>query len=53
MGWRCHALGVPRVVSGIRLGAFRVDIDGKTPALLAARGIYHPSAFALPAQHAA
>jgi N-acyl-L-homoserine lactone synthetase len=42
MGWRCAALGKPRIVDGTRLGAFRIDLDAETPARLAATGIYRP-----------
>ncbi|PZQ20006.1 MAG: hypothetical protein DI569_16750, partial [Sphingopyxis macrogoltabida] len=40
MGWRGRALGPVRSVGGMALGAFAVEIDDETPALLAATGIY-------------
>jgi N-acyl-L-homoserine lactone synthetase len=43
MGWHCAPLGPPRVIDGAALGAFRLEIDAATPALLAANGIYTPS----------
>jgi N-acyl-L-homoserine lactone synthetase len=42
MGWRCQALGSPRVVGGSMIGAFRIDVDEATPSLLQATGIYAP-----------
>jgi acyl-homoserine lactone synthase len=38
-GWRCAPLGLPQRVEGKLLGAIRIDIDGQTPARLAAAGI--------------
>lgn len=46
MGWRCAALGPPATVNGTELGAFRIDVDGDTPARLAATGIYTPGMIA-------
>lgn len=46
MGWRCAPLGPPCRVDGVELGAFRIDLDADTPALLAATGIYRPVAIA-------
>jgi N-acyl-L-homoserine lactone synthetase len=43
-GWRCRPLGLPRLACGRLLGALRIDIDADTPALLAANGIYRPTA---------
>jgi acyl homoserine lactone synthase len=40
MGWRAEPLGAPRSRHGAMLGAFRIEIDADTPALLAANGIY-------------
>ena len=40
MGWRAEPLGPPRSRDGAMLGAFRLEIDADTPALLAAKGIY-------------
>lgn len=42
MGWRGRALGPVRVVGGMALGAFALEIDVETPGLLAATGIYTP-----------
>jgi N-acyl-L-homoserine lactone synthetase len=44
MGWRCRALGPSRRFGGAALGAFCAEIDGATPALLAANGIYMKTA---------
>lgn len=46
MGWRCAPLGASTVIDGKTLGAFRIEIDAETPALLARTGIYAPSAIA-------
>lgn len=40
MGWRCAPLGPPCPRDGATLGAFQLEIDADTPALLAANGIY-------------
>lgn len=40
MGWRAEPLGRPRSLGNGPLGAFRLEIDSDTPALLAANGIY-------------
>lgn len=48
MGWRCAALGKPQLITGARLGAFRIDIDAETPDLLAANGIYTPGTIVAP-----
>ena len=40
MGWRCARLGPSRRFGGAALGAFCIEIDAATPALLAANGIY-------------
>lgn len=40
MGWRARALGPSRCFGGAALGAFLIEIDGLTPTLLAATGIY-------------
>lgn len=53
MGWRCAALGSSCRVDGILLGAFRIDLDAATPALLAAKGIYQVLPSAHPARRAA
>jgi acyl homoserine lactone synthase len=42
MGWRGRALGPVRMVGGMALGAFALEIDAATPDLLAATGIYTP-----------
>jgi N-acyl-L-homoserine lactone synthetase len=38
-GWRCALLGTPKEVSGMMLGALRIDIEADTPARLATAGI--------------
>lgn len=38
-GWDCRPLGAPRRIGGQELQALRIDLDERTPALLAARGI--------------
>lgn len=38
-GWRCTPLGLPTVIAGSTLAAFRIDIDDETPALLSAAGL--------------
>jgi acyl-homoserine lactone synthase len=38
-GWRCVPLGLPQMVGGKMLAALRIEIDGNTPAALAAAGI--------------
>lgn len=48
MGWRCAALGAPKILGGARLGAFRIELDAATPDGLAAAGIYVPDTFAAP-----
>lgn len=40
MGWRADALGPASVINGAALGAFRIDLDANTPALLEANDIY-------------
>lgn len=40
MGWRAAPLGPARNHQGSSIGAFRIDIDPDTPAMLAANGIY-------------
>lgn len=40
MGWRAWRLGPPLRIDGQWLGAFAIEIDARTPALLAATGIY-------------
>ncbi|MCW0199897.1 acyl-homoserine-lactone synthase [Sphingopyxis sp.] len=42
MGWRAAPLGPARSHQGSSIGAFRLDLDPDTPALLAATGIYVP-----------
>jgi acyl-homoserine lactone synthase len=39
-GWRCVALGVPKIVGGAMLTAMRIEIDEDTPDLLAANGVW-------------
>jgi acyl-homoserine lactone synthase len=46
MGWRAAPLGPARRIDGAFLGAFRLEIDAGTPALLASNGIYAPGAIA-------
>lgn len=48
MGWRCEALGETAVIGGSRLGAFRIDLDDDTRALLALTGIYVAAARTTP-----
>jgi N-acyl-L-homoserine lactone synthetase len=43
MGWRCEPLGLPQMVDGATIGAFRIDIDEATPRLLQTTGIYMPA----------
>ncbi len=38
-GWRCCPLGLPKRFGGQLLGALSIDIDARTPCLLAAAGI--------------
>ena len=52
MGWRCAPLGPTGMRDGASLGAFRLEIDADTPALLAANGIYSPGMI-VPASEAA
>jgi N-acyl-L-homoserine lactone synthetase len=42
MGWRCETLGKMQSVDGTLTGAFRIDLDGDTPAGLANMGVYLP-----------
>ncbi|MCW0198845.1 acyl-homoserine-lactone synthase [Sphingopyxis sp.] len=46
MGWRAAPLGPARNHRGSSIGAFRLDLDSDTPALLAATGIYTPDTIA-------
>lgn len=46
MGWRAEPLGPSFARDGAMLGAFRLDIDAATPALLADKGIYVAGAHA-------
>lgn len=46
MGWRAAPLGPARNHQGSSIGAFRLDLEPDTPALLAANGIYVPDATA-------
>jgi len=39
-GWRCRPLGLPRRTDSGTLGALAIEIDGDTPSLLAANGIW-------------
>lgn len=39
-GWRCRPLGLPRRTESGMLGALAIEIDGNTPSLLAANGIW-------------
>lgn len=39
-GWDCRPLGSPRVHNGRMLGALRINMSDRTPALLAANRIY-------------
>lgn len=42
MGWAAEALGPIRMIGGMELGAFRIEIDADTPARLTRTGIYSP-----------
>lgn len=42
MGWVAVPLGPTQRVAGQLLGAFRLEIDQRTPSLLSANGIYKP-----------
>lgn len=53
MGWRGVPLGGARTRQGSSIGAFRLDLDADTPALLAANGIYTPGAIVPAAAEAA
>lgn len=53
MGWRCAPLGPEREIGRRMLGAFRLEIDAETPALLAANHIYAAGTLAVPAVPAA
>lgn len=46
MGWSARPLGPARRIDGSFLGAFRIEIDAETPALLASNGIYSPGTIA-------
>ncbi|KHK89069.1 acyl-homoserine-lactone synthase [Novosphingobium malaysiense] len=39
-GWHCRALGAPQIRDGAMLAALAIDIDGTTPGLLEAGGIW-------------
>ena len=39
-GWRCRALGKPKIFGGALLTAIQIEIDDETPALLAATGVW-------------
>ena len=39
-GWHCRPLGLPQPIGGAMLGALAIEIDTRTPALLAAAGIH-------------
>jgi acyl-homoserine lactone synthase len=43
-GWRCRALGKPKIFGGAMLTAMQIEIDEETPALLAATGVWSPPA---------
>lgn len=47
-GWRCRPLGLPQVVGGRMLAALTIEITAETPSLLAASGVYRPTATATP-----
>lgn len=53
MGWSCEPLGRARRMAGQPTAAFRIRIDTRTPARLAANGIYTPNTIVRPAQQAA
>jgi acyl-homoserine lactone synthase len=40
MGWKASPLGPIRMIDGMALSAFRIEIDTDTPARLARTGIY-------------
>ncbi len=44
MGWDATALGPERRAAGLKLAAFRIEVDRETPARLARTGIYTPMA---------
>ena len=44
MGWEASPLGLERLIGGMTLAAFRVEIDADTPERLARTGIYAPVA---------
>lgn len=46
MGWRAAPLGAARRINGALLGAFCLEIDARTPRLLASNGIYSPGTIA-------
>ena len=39
-GWSCRPLGAPQTFACGQLGALSIEIDGNTPSLLAANGIW-------------
>jgi N-acyl-L-homoserine lactone synthetase len=53
MGWRCQPLGAPAKYDGRLLAAFRIDLDGNTPAALFAAGIYRAGTLDMPSAVAA
>ena len=48
MGWDATRLGPERLVGGMSLAAFRIEIDADTPARLTHNGIYAPVAVSAP-----
>ena len=48
MGWDATPLGPDRLIGGMSLAAFRVEIDANTPARLASNGIYASVAASAP-----
>jgi acyl-homoserine lactone synthase len=54
MGWRCITPGPSRRFGGAALGAFTIEIDAETPALLTGTGIYsQPADRRMPVQERA
>jgi acyl-homoserine lactone synthase len=43
-GWECRPLGLPMIHAGATLRGLHIAIDPRTPALLAAKGIWAPGA---------
>lgn len=52
-GWRCRPLGLPVLTGRSMLGALAIDIDARTPLLLAQAGIYRSNFGSTGHRHAA